>query len=300
MDGGSFIRDLCIALEHRWEPEGRFVLFTAYFDEADTHGLAPNMTMGAFLGHAREWKLFGRGIKRLQRAENFSVFHATDLASTTGEFRGWDERKIETVIEGIAALVRDTLTEGFMIGLKREIYVKEYLNTFTPKGVSPDSQYGVCFRMLLWQLINNLAATGRKHRLHIVVERGHKNAKNAEWIFDEVKKTLKCRGFDLLGTFTLAAKGESLELMAGDFLAHSYARMRRPGGIGLQRFADAVPQPKKGEAGLSFVEFRPGALQELKLQMQRERLERRAFNRKQKAEAKAASASVLSGDEQPC
>ena len=36
MDGGSFIRELCIALEHRWNPDAIFMLFTAYLDEADT------------------------------------------------------------------------------------------------------------------------------------------------------------------------------------------------------------------------------------------------------------------------
>ena len=52
MDGGGFIRELCLALEHRWEPEELFLLFTAYFDEADTHGGAPTIIMAAFLGAA--------------------------------------------------------------------------------------------------------------------------------------------------------------------------------------------------------------------------------------------------------
>jgi hypothetical protein len=52
MDGGGFIRELCVALEHRWKPEELFLLYTAYFDESDTHGRQPNMIMAAFLGHA--------------------------------------------------------------------------------------------------------------------------------------------------------------------------------------------------------------------------------------------------------
>jgi hypothetical protein len=46
------IGELCIAVAHRWEPERLFVIFTAYFDETDTHGPAPTAILAAFLGHA--------------------------------------------------------------------------------------------------------------------------------------------------------------------------------------------------------------------------------------------------------
>jgi hypothetical protein len=50
----SFVRELCVVLEHRWRPQELFVLFTAYLDESDTHGTAPTVIMAGFLGHARQ------------------------------------------------------------------------------------------------------------------------------------------------------------------------------------------------------------------------------------------------------
>ena len=40
MGRASFIRELCIALEHRYEPDALFLIFTAYFDESDTRSVA--------------------------------------------------------------------------------------------------------------------------------------------------------------------------------------------------------------------------------------------------------------------
>lgn len=53
------------------------MLFTAYFDEADTHGPSPTIIMAAFLGHARQWEIFGRRLRALQRRDGFSIFHAS-------------------------------------------------------------------------------------------------------------------------------------------------------------------------------------------------------------------------------
>ena len=43
------IGEVCVALEHRWNPDARFVIFTAYFDESDTHGPEPAIIMAAYL-----------------------------------------------------------------------------------------------------------------------------------------------------------------------------------------------------------------------------------------------------------
>src|SRR6266566_6005081 len=120
MGGVGFIRELCIALEHRWKPEELFLLFTAYFDEADTHGRSPNMVMTAFLGHAREWELFRRNLTKFQRQEKFTIYHAKEMRSGVGEYAGWDNTKIGRVVGGLAELTRTTLSDGFLIYLEHE------------------------------------------------------------------------------------------------------------------------------------------------------------------------------------
>src|SRR3954466_12833087 len=102
MDGFGFIRELTIALEHRWNPDSTFLIFTAYFDESDTHGHAPDMIMAAFLWGARQWELFGRKIKGLQRRDDFKVFHAKDFKALAGEFRGWSAYQCQRLLTDLA------------------------------------------------------------------------------------------------------------------------------------------------------------------------------------------------------
>jgi hypothetical protein len=257
------------------------------------------MVMTAFMGHARQWELFCRKLKNIQQREQFTIFHAKEMRSGVGEYEGWDNQKIGRVVGSLSELTRTTLTDGFLTYLEHERYINEYRNSYTPKGIALDSQYGVCFRIMLIRMVQVLFATHKKHKLHVVVERGHVNAKNTERIFHEIKQTANARGFDFLGTHTLASKTEAPPLMAADFLAHAYAKMRRPGGIGLEGYANATSEPSKSEAGLSFLELMPNALAQLKLQMQQDRLERRAFSRKQKAQTTLSSSEASMG-EQPC
>jgi hypothetical protein len=294
MDGGGFIRELCLALEYRWEPEKLFVLFTAHFDEADTHGAAPKIAMGALLGHGREWLLFRRRLNNIRRTEGFRIFHATKFKASKGEFEGWDDPKSMRLVNDLATLIQRTLTDGVLINLPYERYIDEYRQTPTPKGIDLDSQYGLCFRALMAHIVGIILEMGGKHKLHVVVERGHRNAKNTEKIFNEIKLTLKARGIELLGEWSLAAKEERDELMVADYLVHSYAMMIRPGGSGIRGYANGAPEPKKSDAGLTFLEFQPGSLKNIKSEMQRHRWERQAYNRRLKAEVRAGASSSSS------
>ena len=69
----DWIGEYCLALAHRWDPERLIVIFTAYFDEADTHGPSPDIIMAGFLGHAFQWRRFQKKLAKIQRKENFST-----------------------------------------------------------------------------------------------------------------------------------------------------------------------------------------------------------------------------------
>jgi hypothetical protein len=64
------------------------MIFTAYFDEADTHGAAPHMIMAGLMGSARQWQLFMRRLRQMQREDGFNIFHATEFKHRAGEFAG--------------------------------------------------------------------------------------------------------------------------------------------------------------------------------------------------------------------
>jgi hypothetical protein len=242
------------------------LIFTAYFDESDTHGPAPNLILAAFLGSARQWELFHRKIKALQRRDGFTVFHATDFKAGAGEFRGWSHTKRMQLVGDLATEIRDNLTEGLTITLPRKLYEEEYRAPPVPKGMRLDSQFGVCFRVCMHRLVNLLTADKKTHKLNIFVEDGHKNVKNTVVIFDELKAETGAIGVHILGTITIAKKAECWPLMIADFQAHassiSEARMKS----GLPGYFDMThgALPKRGEAGLTQIQCTPESLRGIK------------------------------------
>src|SRR3954469_9244307 len=109
MGAPSFIRELCIALAHRWEPERFFVIFTAYLDESGTHDGSPVTVVAGFMGTARQWEILGRRLRTIQESYGFKIFHATAFKSKSGEFKGWPDQKCLSLTEDLTDLAADNL-----------------------------------------------------------------------------------------------------------------------------------------------------------------------------------------------
>jgi Protein of unknown function (DUF3800) len=270
MDRAGFIRELCIALEHRWDADATFLIFTAYFDESDTHGPSPTLVMAAFLGSARQWELFGRKIRAFQRRDGFTVFHAKEFRALTGEFRGWGPRKCVRLLDDLAVAIRDGLTEGVTIALPRSLYETEYRGGQVPKGMRLDSQYGVCFRACMYRLVQIVTADKKRHRLHVVIEYGHPNVRNTVDIFHELKDEFSNLGFDILGDITIAKKSECWPLMIADFQAHSAhmsetrLKAEHPGYFEMAREKYGDAPPPRNQAALTRIEHTAASLRALK------------------------------------
>jgi Protein of unknown function (DUF3800) len=266
----DFIGELCIALAHRWEPERLFVIFTAYFDEAASHGPSPRLVMGALLGNAYEWRRLETHLRRLQAKYGFTIFHAKDFKAHKDEFRGWPPGDYPALVSDLTDLIRTTLTEGVTMTLPRDRYLAEYRAPPVPSGMRLDSQYGLCFRACLAHLVDIILSRGGKnHTLHVVIESGHTNVRDTDRIFNEIKLELEERGIRLLGTITVAQKTDpnAKPLMVADFLAHSHYLFDSASQAGkaptYEDMTVGVPN-KKYDAGLTFLKFEEGSLQAIK------------------------------------
>jgi hypothetical protein len=280
---------LCIASAHRWEPERPVVIFTAYFDESNASVAKPNLILAAFLGTARQWELFERRIKRMQREYDFKVFHATDFRARQGEFKGWSDSKAEQFITELAELIHTGLAEGLVVTLPYELFEVEYLKTPFPKGMRKDSQYGFAFRFCLHQLIKLISADKKRHKLRVVVEEGQ--PQDIFTIFDELKKEYAELGYDVLGMISIGSKQNTPPLMIADFQAHLGFLSERLARDGLPAYTERTDrQPQKGRAGLTFMQFTPEVLRGVKEVWQNEK-EQRAAQWRARRDAKRASAS---------
>ena len=263
------------------------MLYAAYFDEADTHGPSPTIIMAGFLGTVPQWEIFGRRLRALQRSNGFKVFHVNEFKAKSGEFAGWDDGKGMKLVEDLTALVRDHLTERLTVHLERERYLNEYRAPPIPRKMNLDSQYGVCFRACMRQVLAILMEDGKHHRLDVVIEAGHPNVNDCVRIFEDLKWRLRQRrGIDLLGKVTIAKKHESRPLMVSDFLASSYSMMRASQQAGGLDYAQEAPEPPKGQAGLTFLELLPDALQRLKEDFEADRQEAAAAWRARREQAR--------------
>jgi hypothetical protein len=274
------------------------VLYTAYFDEADTHGSAPTVIMASFLGSARQWELLGRRLGGLQHRYGFTIFHATEFKNKTGEFAGWSDTKCMDLVYDLTVLVRDNLTEGVTIHLERLRYEEEYRKPPVPKRMRLDSQYGVCFRACIAHLIAIILRDGKKHLLDVLIEDGHKNVGDTVRIFEDIKALTRRRlNTEVLRNIRVVKKQEAAPVMLADFMAYTYSRMRASkvsGGLDYDEEAPMVP--RKREAGLTHLELLPEALRGLKETFERERGEAAEAWRARRDARKAGSA--VAGKEQ--
>jgi hypothetical protein len=287
----DWIGEYCLALAHRWDPERLVVIFTAYLDEADTHGPSPNMIMAGFLGHAFQWRRFQQKLGKIQRKEGFSVFHAKEFKARSGEFSGWGDPKCDRLIGKLADLVQSTLTEGLATSLSRERYLSEYRAPPIPKKMNLDSQYGACFRACMAHLFDVMKERGYQDRLHVVMERGHHNVWDCERIFNDLRSTCKVlAGADFLGEFSVRPKEGCPPLMVADMLAGTYSMFRDHVQKGLINAPDFHAQPTT-RGKLAFLELQPNALRDLKDGFEQLRQRKIAHYEAQRAARKKPSSS---------
>jgi hypothetical protein len=68
------VRELCLAITHRWEPERLFMfIYTAYLDESGTHDGSPLTVMGGVLARAEQWRDFEKKFAAVQSEYGFRV-----------------------------------------------------------------------------------------------------------------------------------------------------------------------------------------------------------------------------------
>jgi hypothetical protein len=102
------------------------VIFTAYFDEADTHGPAPTVILAAYVGHAFQWRRFQTKLDKVRKKYEFTIFHAKDFKAKSREFSGWSDEKQAALLNDLADILRKTLTGGLTVFLEHSRYKDEY------------------------------------------------------------------------------------------------------------------------------------------------------------------------------
>jgi hypothetical protein len=197
------------------------VIYKAYLDEANTGTKEPRMIIAGFLGTARQWRNIEAELKRIKRREGFASFHAVEFKAKQDDFHGWSDEKCMSLINALARIVREGITEAVSVTLPYDLYNIHYRNTPFERKMPVYSQYGVCLYTIIEHLIQVLQKIPGKHHLDLIVEDGHKNAGAAREVFKHIREYLQFKQADILGTVILAKKKECELLMMADFQAHA-------------------------------------------------------------------------------
>ena len=121
------------------------------------------------------------------------------------------------------------------------------------------SQYGICFMGVLDGMMRTVMSHGPQSKLSVVVENGHRNAKDTGRLFDDRKRRLDTAGIDLLRTHGLKEKDCSPLLQLADITAHAHTHDKRAIKSGkVPDFSERSEEgPVEGQPGWTVYEVTP-------------------------------------------
>lgn len=256
------------------------MIFKAYLDEANTSVREPDMTVAGFLGTAPQWRHVERELRTLKRQHRFQSFHGVEFKGHRGDFAGWSNARSMELVNALARIVREDLTEAIEFTLPWNLYATHYRDTPFAKGVPRYSQYGICIFVLLEHVRKVAQEKPGRHVLDLIVEDGHKNAGAARVVFEDMRRFLHFRNIDLLGTVTLTKKKDCELIMMADFHAHAsgvFALQQAQPDIIPHGFS--TPTHKPDEARVTSVSIGAIGLQSIKDEFTRLREDRMAASR---------------------
>jgi uncharacterized protein DUF3800 len=234
------------------------MIWTAYIDEADSHG-APVMAMGGFLSAETEWNGFEqRWNGTLLYSHNLTHSHTVDLVHRKNEFKGWTDTQHNEFVLGARELMNAHLNAGFVAVLRRNDYQKHYKALPKPRKPPEDSMYGVllraCVSFILAIIAYQLNDEVQDEVVHFVLEKGGTKPDYARQLFQRFKTDPLAdpmlRG--MLGNLGFEDKKKSPGCQAADLILGGAIRQERtehgmkPSLIEQSSFAD-VTQPVSDE-----------------------------------------------------
>jgi|GEM_PF-1023925 len=217
--------------QHVWEAsraalndqDGIIVVLKAFIDESGTHDDSPVLTVAAYLGRQKEWRSWTKKWNKAKRP--VKVFHATDAQNYCGEFKGWDETKLNNFVKGLLPVIAESDIPGIAIGIHMDAFREatkgreDLLEIFgTP--------YGACFQWLVQTILYLQARAESTEKIAFYHEVNQYKAE-ALAAFDHLKTYANPQGSIL--SLTFGGKDDYVPLQAADILAYeANKRLREP------------------------------------------------------------------------
>jgi hypothetical protein len=200
-------------------------MMVCYLDDSGTDKQSPVLTMAGYVGVQPHWAAFERSAAKIFAAYGVTSLHAVDFNATKNQFEGWPRKRKEAFIANLILELKKAAPFGVMASITKAAYAKA-------KGLGEhvqQSAYGHCFGKVLdaimWSRHMKFAAS-KGATLSFVVERGNKNDRDVQRVFNKAKWDPRNLGAEkVLRSVEFADKNSSIALQMADFLAFTGRRL---------------------------------------------------------------------------
>lgn len=148
------------------------MLFSLRLDETGTDGTSTFTTVGGAVGLISGWSKLERAWDAKLATKEIDAFHLVDFDQRRGQFEGWSDFKCQLLEKSLSKIVDKNTTFRAAISIDSAAHAAIKAKMKGIKGFSPESDYGLCLRFLMYHSCENLVRIDPDCQLSILVEDG--------------------------------------------------------------------------------------------------------------------------------
>lgn len=198
------------------------MLFSVRLDESGTDGRSPNVVVAGAVALVSQWvELERRWLALLQRS-NVGVFHSKEFNDRSGDFSGWGNLKCQRFVKAQEKIIdaHTAFQVAVSVNSAEHKTIKKKMQGI--KGYKPDSDYGLCFRVIRFTVSEILNTKYPGSKISFLVETGPFSA-GAGVIYSHIKQTIGSKSpaahAGMLAGFAQGSKKEARSLEVADYLS---------------------------------------------------------------------------------
>lgn len=197
------------------------IIFSARLDETGTDERSPYTAVGGAVSTVERWGKLETAWSKLLSRSKVSAFHTKEFEGEAGDFAGWSNFKRKRFVKAQEKIIRENTLFKVAVGLEDSAHaeIKEKMKGI--KRFMPDSNYGLCFRYLMFLACEQLEEITPDFKIIFMLEDGPWAAGAVDMYTRVSNMTAKwkpAKHAHRLGGITVVPKGESLSLEVADYL----------------------------------------------------------------------------------
>lgn len=197
-------------------------VFSLRLDETGTDGRSPITVVAGAVALPTQWDQLEDKWSGLLARSGVEAFHAAEFNDRCPPYNTWSSLKSQRFTASQNKIIARNTTFRTSIGIEHAVHKEIKARMKGIRGFTADSDYGLCFRALLFQTSQQLVKIDPSHRLAVMVEDGPW-AKGAYALYQQIVamqgKWKPAKHAHRLAGFMSVPKGERPSLEAADLIA---------------------------------------------------------------------------------